>query len=52
MYPFGPSVSMVAYEKRCPVHAAEIVKGYQYASGQYVVIEAEELWRLPNSRWK
>ena len=46
----------IAYEKRCPVHgavdAAEIVKGYQYASGQYVVIEAEELESLRSARDK
>jgi len=46
----------IAYEKRCPVHgavdAAEIVKGYQYASGQYVVIEAEELEALRSARDK
>lgn len=46
----------IAYEKRCPVHgaveAAEIVKGYQYASGQYVIIDAEELESLRSARDK
>jgi DNA end-binding protein Ku len=46
----------IAYEKRCPVHgaveAAEIVKGYQYATGQYVIIEAEELESLRSAREK
>jgi DNA end-binding protein Ku len=46
----------IAYEKRCPVHgaveAAEIVKGYQYANGQYVIIDAEELESLRSAREK
>jgi DNA end-binding protein Ku len=46
----------IAYEKRCPVHgaveAAEIVKGYQYAPGQYVVIEADELESLRSAKDK
>ena len=46
----------IAYEKRCPVHgaveAAEIVKGYQYAPGQYVVIDAEELESLRSAKDK
>src|SRR5690348_9029550 len=46
----------IAYEKLCPVHgtveAAEIVKGYQYAAGQYVIIEAEELESLRSAREK
>lgn len=46
----------ITYEKRCPVHgtvdAAEIVKGYQYATGQYVIIEAEELESLRSAREK
>ena len=46
----------IAYEKRCPVHGAvdanEIVKGYQYASGQYVIVEAEELESLRSARDK
>lgn len=46
----------IAYEKRCPVHgvveAAEIVKGYQYAPGQYVVIDADELESLRSAQDK
>jgi len=37
----------IRYEKHCPLHgkveADEIVKGFQYAPDQYVVIEPEEL---------
>jgi len=40
----------INYQKHCPVHGqvdgASIVRGYQYAPGQYVVIEPEELERL------
>ena len=40
----------VKYEKHCPVHgaveAAEIVRGYQYAPDQYVVVEPEELDKI------
>jgi hypothetical protein len=46
----------IAYEKHCPAHgavdAAEIVKGYQYAPGQYVVIEASELESLRSAKDK
>lgn len=46
----------IAYEKRCPLHGAveacEIVKGYQYASGQYVILQAEELESLRSARDK
>jgi DNA end-binding protein Ku len=46
----------IAYEKRCPLHGtvdgAEIVKGYQYAAGQYVVIEAAELETLRSNKDK
>jgi len=46
----------IAYEKHCPAHgavdAAEIVKGYQYAPGQYVVIEASELECLRSAKDK
>lgn len=46
----------IAYEKRCPIHGrvenAEIVKGYQYAPGQYVVIDAEELESLRSTKDK
>jgi len=40
----------IQYQKRCPVHgpveAAEIVRGYQYAPDQYVVVEPEELEKV------
>jgi DNA end-binding protein Ku len=40
----------VRYEKHCPVHGklegASIVRGYEYAPGQYVVVEPSELDRL------
>jgi DNA end-binding protein Ku len=40
----------VKYQKVCPVHgelqADEIVKGYQYAKDQYVIVDAEELAKL------
>jgi DNA end-binding protein Ku len=46
----------IAYEKRCPVHgtveASEIVKGYQYATGQYVILDAEELESLRSASEK
>lgn len=39
--------SRIQYWKFCPVHGQvseeEIVKGYQYAKGQYAVIEPEEI---------
>jgi DNA end-binding protein Ku len=42
--------SRIRYKKVCPVHGEvsndEIVPGYQYAKGQYVVISPEELDKL------
>src|SRR5829696_1676160 len=42
--------SRIRYQKVCPVHGEvpkeEIVSGYEYAKGEYVVIEPEELARL------
>jgi DNA end-binding protein Ku len=42
--------SRIKYKKVCPVHGEvpkeEIVSGYEYAKGQYVVIDADELARL------
>jgi DNA end-binding protein Ku len=42
--------SRIRYQKTCPVHGEvakeEIVSGYEYAKGEYVVIEPEELSRL------
>ena len=46
----------ITYEKRCPLHgaveASQIVKGYQYASGQYVILQAEEWESLRSARDK
>ena len=46
----------INYEKRCPTHGpvdgAAIVKGYQYAPDQYVVIDATELETLRSARDK
>src|SRR5450755_3721340 len=40
----------IQHQKRCPVHgpveAAEIVRGYQYAPDQYVIVEPEELEKV------
>jgi DNA end-binding protein Ku len=42
--------SRIRYKKVCPVHgevpASEIVSGYEYAKGQYVVVDPEELETL------
>lgn len=42
--------SPIRYRKTCPIHGevenSEIVSGYEYAKGQYVVVDAEELDRL------
>ena len=42
--------SPIKYRKVCPAHgeleSAEIVSGYQYAKGQYVVIDPEEVSKL------
>jgi DNA end-binding protein Ku len=42
--------SRIKYKKICPVHGEvpkeEIVSGYEYAKGQYVIIDPEELARL------
>src|SRR5678810_962396 len=42
--------SRIKYKKVCPLHGEvpkeEIVSGYEYAKGQYVVIEPEELHRI------
>ena len=39
--------SRIKYDKRCPVHGSvtndEIVKGYEYAKDQYVIIDLDEL---------
>jgi DNA end-binding protein Ku len=42
--------SRIKYQKTCPIHgevsADEIVSGYEFAKGQYVVIDPEELEKL------
>lgn len=42
-----PCKSRIKYVKTCPIHGevpnSEIVSGYEYAKGQYVIIEREEL---------
>lgn len=42
--------SRIRYQKTCPIHGEvpkeEIVSGYEYAKGEYVVIEPEELARI------
>src|SRR4029078_10974780 len=42
--------SRIRYQKTCRIHGEvpkeEIVSGYEYAKGEYVVIEPEELARL------
>ena len=42
--------SRIRYQKTCPVHGEvpkdEIVSGYEYAKGEYVVIEPEEIAKL------
>jgi len=42
--------SRIRYQKTCPIHGEvpkeEIVSGYEYAKGEYVIIEPEEIARL------
>ena len=42
--------SRIKYKKTCPIHGevpnAEIVSGYQYAKGQYVIVDTDELEKL------
>src|SRR5213594_1891857 len=42
--------SRIRYKKVCPIHGEvsndEIVSGYEYAKGQYVLIDPEELSKL------
>jgi DNA end-binding protein Ku len=42
--------SRIQYKKNCPIHGEvsqdEIVSGYQYAKGQYVLIDPDELEKL------
>lgn len=46
----------IRYEKHCPKHGkvdgAAIVSGYEYAAGQYVVIDEDEIERLRPARDK
>src|SRR4051812_861779 len=42
--------SRIKYQKTCPIHGevsnSEIVKGYEYAKGQYVVVDEDEIEAL------
>lgn len=46
--------SRIKYQKTCPIHGEvskeEIVSGYEYAKGEYVVIEPEEIAKLRGER--
>ncbi len=48
--------SRIQYRKTCPIHGEvpndQIVKGYEFSKGQYVVVEPEELEKLrtPNEK--
>jgi DNA end-binding protein Ku len=46
--------SRIRYQKTCPIHGEvpkeEIVSGYEYAKGEYVVIEPDELAKLRGER--
>src|SRR5213078_3806872 len=42
--------SRIQYKKSCPIHgevpSGEIVSGYEYTKGQYVVVDTDELSKL------
>ena len=46
----APCNSRIQYKKSCPIHGEvpsdEIVSGYEYTKGQYVVIDTDELEKL------
>src|SRR6476619_4592626 len=46
--------SRIRYQKVCPIHGEvpkeEIVSGYEYAKGEYVIIEPEEIAKLRGER--
>jgi DNA end-binding protein Ku len=46
--------SRIKYQKTCPVHGEvpkeEIVSGYEYAKGEYVILEPEEIAKLRGER--
>ena len=50
----APCNSRIRYQKTCPIHGdvskEEIVSAYEYAKGQYVVIDKEELSDLRGER--
>lgn len=52
----APCHSRIRYQKTCPVHGEvskdEIVSAYEYAKGQYVVIEKDELAQIRGEREK
>ncbi|MBA3313934.1 MAG: Ku protein [Planctomycetaceae bacterium] len=45
-----PCKSRISYKKECPIHGEvpndEIVSGYQFAKGQYVVVDPDEIQQL------
>jgi DNA end-binding protein Ku len=50
----GQCKSRVKYVKTCPIHGeipnAEIVKGYEYDKGEYVIVDEEEIAMLRGER--
>jgi DNA end-binding protein Ku len=50
----APCNSRIQYKKTCPVHgevpSAEIVSGYEYTKGQYVVIDTDEVEKLRSEK--
>src|SRR6516162_9185570 len=46
----APCNSRIQYKKTCPLHGEvkgeEIVSGYEYGKGQYVIVDTEELDKL------
>ena len=50
----GDCMSRIKYQKTCPIHGEvtndEIVSGYEYEKGQYVVIDKEEVAALKGDR--
>jgi DNA end-binding protein Ku len=46
----GECHSRIKYQKTCPIHGevsnSEIVKGFEYAKGQYVIVDEDELDKL------
>ncbi|MDD2619555.1 MAG: Ku protein [Syntrophomonadaceae bacterium] len=56
-YLHGKCMSPIKYQKYCPrcdkeINSDEIVRGYEYAKGNYVVINEEDLERIPHENTK